>query len=191
MIEAIAEQDKNRGKLSQEDYEFWRNLGLEYYEKQERKLGEDNIQRKEWEMIQRMSLDFEIERSKNHNLRNKVAALEASSRLAIAHLEKISQYLNIDTKSFANLEKQLAKAQREEGSLKSPTYNLPKSNLSSYSCGSSKSPREIIKPASKAKAFDKKRKITKVKLPQRKVTKIIPKENSENQKLTPKTTHKD
>ena len=39
MIEAIAEQDKNRGKLSQEDYEFWRNLGLEYYEKQERKTS--------------------------------------------------------------------------------------------------------------------------------------------------------
>lgn len=179
MIEAIVEQDKNRGKLSQEDYEFWRNLGLEYYEKQERKLGEDDIQRKEWEMIQRMTLDFETERTKNHNLRNKVAVLEASSRLAIAHLEKILQYLNIDTKSFANLKKQLAKTEKE-GSFKSPTYNLAKSHLNSYSYGSSKSPQEIVKPASKAKTFDKKRKIAKVKLPQRKVTKIIPKETSGN-----------
>ena len=62
LIPTGEEGEKYSPRLSEEDYNFWRHLAREYYQKEELKIEEKHIIKKEWEAVQTISEEIEHEK---------------------------------------------------------------------------------------------------------------------------------
>ena len=62
LIPTGEEGEKYSPRLSEEDYNFWRHLAREYYQKEELKVDERNVSKKEWETVQTISEEIEHEK---------------------------------------------------------------------------------------------------------------------------------
>ena len=80
---------KRSMKLSEEDYNYWRHLARDYYEQQERKSRESNIQQKEWECIQALCEEFEHEKKITRQVKGKVNEIEIILKQMQVNLESI------------------------------------------------------------------------------------------------------
>lgn len=54
--------DKYYPRLSEEDYNFWRHLAREFFNKEEIKNSDSNIAKKEWETVQTINEEIEHEK---------------------------------------------------------------------------------------------------------------------------------
>lgn len=95
----ITEDDKYNLRLSEEDYNFWRHLAREFYNKEEVKNEESNIVKKEWEAVQTIGEEIEHEKKVLRQLKGKVTELERMMTQSHVYLENI-KHLSIKKHGF-------------------------------------------------------------------------------------------
>lgn len=81
--------EKYNARLSEDDYNYWRHLAREYYDKQEKKSEEENISKKQWDCVQTISEEIEHEKKVLRQVKGKVNELERLMTQAHVYLESI------------------------------------------------------------------------------------------------------
>ena len=98
-FKVTGENEKHSMKLTEDDYNYWRHLARDYYEQQERKAQESNIQQKEWECMQSLCEEFEHEKKITRQVKGKVNEIERILTQIQVNLENI-KHLSMKTSVF-------------------------------------------------------------------------------------------